>query len=138
MDCAGIDSIKNSDINGILMDENMVYGRQSGGGNYAIGHYTEGKEIIDNMYETIRKQTEKCNLFQGFQIFRNIGSASGGGLGALVEERTTIDYPKKHFLRHAVFPSLELHTYTHTHIHTYTRRHINGTLNFKKKPQANK
>jgi Tubulin/FtsZ family, GTPase domain len=49
--------------------EQLISGKQDAANNYARGHYTIGKEIIDLVLDRIRKLTEHCNGLQGFLIF---------------------------------------------------------------------
>ncbi|KAI0220865.1 Tubulin beta chain (Beta tubulin) [Massospora cicadina] len=39
------------------------------GNNWAKGYYTEGAELVDNILEIVRKETENCDSLQGFQEF---------------------------------------------------------------------
>ena len=41
--------------------------------NYARGHYTIGKEIIDLVLDRIRKSADQCTGLQGFLIFHSFG-----------------------------------------------------------------
>jgi tubulin alpha len=43
------------------------------------GHYTIGKEIIDNVIERIRKLSDQCSGLQGFLIFHSFGGGTGKG-----------------------------------------------------------
>lgn len=47
----------------------MVTGKEDAANNYARGHYTVGKEIIDVVLDRIRRLTENCTGLQG--IFHN-------------------------------------------------------------------
>ena len=49
--------------------EQMINGKQDAANNYARGHYTIGKELIDLVLERIRKLTEHCIGLQGFLVF---------------------------------------------------------------------
>jgi tubulin alpha len=41
--------------------------------NYARGHYTVGKEIIDSVLDRIRKVADNCTGLQGFLVFHSFG-----------------------------------------------------------------
>ncbi len=41
--------------------------------NYARGHYTIGKEIVDLVLDRIRKLADQCTGLQGFLIFHSFG-----------------------------------------------------------------
>jgi tubulin alpha len=44
--------------------------------NYARGHYTIGKEIVDLVLDRIRKLADQCTGLQGFLIFHSFGGNS--------------------------------------------------------------
>merc|ERR1719498_2356863 len=54
--------------------------------NFARGHYTIGKEIVDLVLDGIRKLADNCTGLQGFMIFHAVGGGTGSGLGCLVLE----------------------------------------------------
>ena len=76
--------------------------------NYARGHYTVGKEIIDLVVEKIRKQSEHCTGLQGFLIFHSFGGGTGSGFTSLLMERLSVDYGKKSKLEFAVYPAVKI------------------------------
>lgn len=41
--------------------------------NYARGHYTVGKEMIDKVMDRIRKVVDQCSGLQGFLVFHSFG-----------------------------------------------------------------
>ena len=43
----------------------MITGKEDAANNYARGHYTIGKEIIDNVLDRIRKLSDNCSGLQG-------------------------------------------------------------------------
>ena len=47
--------------------------------NYARGHYTIGKEIVDLVLDRIRKLADQCTGLQGFLIFHSFGGKSFDG-----------------------------------------------------------
>lgn len=44
-------------------------GKEDAANNYARGHYTVGKELIDLVLDRIRKLADQCTGLQGFLIF---------------------------------------------------------------------
>ena len=65
----------------------IVFGASGAGNNWAKGHYTEGAEIIDEVVDVVRKETESCDSPQGFQITHSLGGGTGSGLGMLPIKR---------------------------------------------------
>ena len=74
-------------------------------GSDARGHYTIGKEQIDNVMDKIRRLADNCNGLQGFFVFHSFGGGTGSGFGALVLERLSTDYGKKSKLEFSVYPA---------------------------------
>ncbi|KAM0789967.1 Tubulin alpha-1A chain [Microbotryomycetes sp. NB124-2] len=100
-----IDEIKTGEYRGLFHPETLIAGKEDAANNYARGHYTVGKELIDTTCETIRKLADNCNGLQGFFVFHSFGGGTGSGFGALLLERLSQDYGKKSKLEFAVYPS---------------------------------
>lgn len=71
----------------------------------ARGHYTIGKEQIDNVMDRVRRLCDNCSGLQGFFVFHSFGGGTGSGLGALILERLSTDYGKKSKLEFSVYPA---------------------------------
>ena len=56
--------------------------------------------MIEGILEGVRKETEKCESLQGFQLFHGIAGGTGGGLGSLLTEQL-----------HEIYPGLSLHNF---------------------------
>lgn len=56
--------------------EQLISGKEDAANNYARGHYTVGKEIIDNVLEKLRKIADQCTGLQGFLVFHSFGGMS--------------------------------------------------------------
>ena len=83
----------------------MISGKEDAANNYARGHYTVGKEIIDTVVEKIRKLADHCSGLQGFLIFHSFGGGTGSGFTSLLMERLSVDFAKKSKLEFSVYPS---------------------------------
>jgi len=86
----------------------MISGKEDAANNYARGHYTIGKELVDQVLERVRKLADACTGLQGFLVFHSFGG--GSGFGALLLERLSVDYGKKSKLEFAVYPAPEMST----------------------------
>jgi tubulin alpha len=75
----------------------------SAANNYARGHYTIGKEIVDLCLDRIRKLADNCTGLQGFLVFNAVGGGTGSGFGSLLLERLSVDYGKKSKLAFTVY-----------------------------------
>jgi tubulin alpha len=105
-----IDEVKNSKYKHLYHPEQLISGKEDAANNYSRGHYTIGKEIIENVLEKIRKLSENCTGLQGFLIFNSVGGGTGSGLGSLILERLSVEYGKKSKLGFAVYPSPQIST----------------------------
>ena len=90
-----IDDVKNSKWAAIFGEEFLLAGKEDAANNFARGHYTVGKEIIDKVNDRLRKLVDNCDNVQGFVINHSVGGGTGSGLGALILERIAVDYRKK-------------------------------------------
>lgn len=83
----------------------VVSGKEDAANNYARGHYTIGKEIVDLVLDRIRKLADQCTGLQGFLIFHSFGGGTGSGFTSLLMERLSVDYGKKSKLEFAIYPA---------------------------------
>ena len=60
--------------------DQLVTGKEDAANNYARGHYTIGKEMIDPTVDKIRKMVENCSGLQGFVLFHSFGGGTGKAL----------------------------------------------------------
>jgi tubulin alpha len=90
--------------------EQIISGKEDAANNYARGHYTVGKEIVDLVLDRIRKLADNCTGLQGFLCFQAVGGGTGSGLGSLLLERLSVDYGRKSKLGFCVYPSPQVST----------------------------
>ena len=83
----------------------MISGKEDASNNYARGHYTVGKELIDSVLDKVRRVADSCAGLQGFLVFHSFGGGTGSGFGALLMERLSVDYGKKSKLGFVVYPA---------------------------------
>ena len=82
-----VDAVKNS-IYGSLYNPRMLLNSiEDSAGNYARGHYTIGKTIIDSVMDTIQKAKEQCDALQGILVYHSYGGGTGAGLTGLLTRR---------------------------------------------------
>jgi len=105
-----IEEVKRGEFKDLYHPEQMITGKEDAANNYARGHYTVGKEIIDNAMERIRKVVDSCNSIQGFAVYLATGGGTGSGLGSLLLERLSVDYAKNSKLCFTVYPSPQIST----------------------------
>ncbi|CAE8683848.1 unnamed protein product [Polarella glacialis] len=57
-----------------------ISGKEDAANNFARGHYTVGKEIVDLVLDRIRKLADNCTGLQGFMVYNTCGGGTGSGL----------------------------------------------------------
>ncbi|XP_029080310.1 tubulin alpha-4A chain [Monodon monoceros] len=69
-----IDEIRNGPYRQLFHPEQLITGKEDAANNYARGHYTIGKEIIDPVLDRIRKLSDQCTGLQGFLVFHSFAN----------------------------------------------------------------
>eukprot|EP01108_Squamamoeba_japonica_P000553 TRINITY_DN1187_c0_g2_i1.p2 TRINITY_DN1187_c0_g2~~TRINITY_DN1187_c0_g2_i1.p2 ORF type:complete len:454 (+),score=235.13 TRINITY_DN1187_c0_g2_i1:144-1505(+) len=105
-----IDEIRTGEYRDLFHPEQMITGKEDAANNYARGHYTVGKELVDVTLDRIRKLADQCSGLQGFLVFHSVGGGTGSGFGSLLLERLSVDYGKKSKLDFCVYPSPQVST----------------------------
>jgi tubulin alpha len=105
-----IDEVRSGAYKQLFHPEQLISGKEDAANNYARGHYTIGKELIDLSLDRIRKLADNCSGLQGFLFFNSVGGGTGSGFGSLLLERLSVDYGKKPKLGFTVFPSPQVST----------------------------
>lgn len=88
----------------------MITGKEDAANNYARGHYTVGKEIIDSVLDRVRRLADNCVCLQGFLIFHSFGGGTGSGFTSLLAERLSEQYSKNCKLEFSVYPAPQIST----------------------------
>lgn len=79
-----IDFVMAAPTGNLFRPENIISSHTGAGNCWAKGFYSGGAEIIDSSMEIIRKEAEKADGFQGFQMMQSLGGGTGSGLGSLL------------------------------------------------------
>ncbi|XP_022081808.1 tubulin alpha-1C chain-like [Acanthaster planci] len=103
-----IDEVRNGPYRQLFHPEQMITGKEDAANNYARGHYTVGKDHIDQVQDRIRKLTEMCSGLQGFLFFHSFGGGTGSGFTSLLMERLSIEYGKKSKLEFSIYPAPQM------------------------------
>uniref|UniRef100_A0A7S0AR42 Tubulin beta chain n=1 Tax=Minutocellus polymorphus TaxID=265543 RepID=A0A7S0AR42_9STRA len=104
------DEVRTGTYRKLYHPEQIIAGKEDAANNYARGHYTIGKEIVDQVLDRVRKLADNCTGLQGFLVFHATGGGTGSGLGSLLLERLSVDYGRKSKLSFAVSPSPQVST----------------------------
>merc|ERR1719517_202803 len=105
-----VDEVRTGTYRQLYHPEQLISGKEDAANNYARGHYTIGKEIVDLVLDRIRKLADNCTGLQGFLAFNAVGGGTGSGLGALLLERLSVDYGRKSKLSFTVYPAPQVST----------------------------
>merc|ERR1712166_40007 len=105
-----IDEVRTRTYRQLFHPEQLISGKEDAANNFARGHYTIGKEIVDLCLDRIRKLADQCTGLQGSLVFNAVGGGTGSGLGSLLLERLSVDYGKKSKLGFTVYPSPQVST----------------------------
>ena len=68
-----IDEVRTGIYRNLYQPEYLISGKEDAANNYARGHYTIGKEIVDTVLEKLRKIADQCTGLQGFLVFHSFG-----------------------------------------------------------------
>lgn len=105
-----IDQVRTGTYKKLFNPDQLIAGREDAANNYARGHYTIGKDLLDVTLDRIRKLTDNCSGLQGFLIFHSVGGGTGSGFGSLLLERLSVEYGKKSKLDFCIYPSPQVST----------------------------
>ncbi|XP_067881707.1 tubulin alpha-1 chain-like [Heterodontus francisci] len=105
-----IDEVRTGTYRQLFHPEQLITGKEDAANNYARGHYSIGKEIVDLVLDRIRKLADQCTGLQGFLIFHSFGGGTGSGFTSLLMERLSVDYGKKAKLEFSVYPAPQIST----------------------------
>eukprot|EP00522_Entomoneis_paludosa_P009426 CAMPEP_0172442696 /NCGR_PEP_ID=MMETSP1065-20121228/3092_1 /TAXON_ID=265537 /ORGANISM="Amphiprora paludosa, Strain CCMP125" /LENGTH=450 /DNA_ID=CAMNT_0013192671 /DNA_START=98 /DNA_END=1450 /DNA_ORIENTATION=- len=104
------DEVRSGAYKDLYHPQQIINGKEDAANNYARGHYTTGKEIVDTVLDRIRRLADNCTGLQGFLVFHATGGGTGSGLGSLLLERLSVDYGRKSKLSFALTPSPKIST----------------------------
>ncbi|RUS82403.1 hypothetical protein EGW08_009855 [Elysia chlorotica] len=105
-----VDEVRTGTYRSLFHPEQLVTGKEDAANNYARGHYTVGKEHIDQVMDRLRKLADNCTGLQGFLVFHSFGGGTGSGFTSLLLERLSVDYGKKSKLEFAIYPAPQIST----------------------------
>lgn len=105
-----LNEIKVGAYKNLFHPQNLIAGREDAANNYARGHYTVGKEILEPVLEELRRSASICDGLQGFLIFHSFGGGTGSGFGSLLMEALSAEFGKKSKLEFSVYPAPKVAT----------------------------
>merc|ERR1712165_90407 len=100
-----LDDIRRGPWSGMYHPEFLVNGKEDAANNFARGHYTVGKELMDVVNDRVRKMVDNSENVQGFIVNHTVGGGTGSGMGMLILERLAVDFRKKSKIGFEIYPS---------------------------------
>merc|ERR1711995_109723 len=93
-----IDEVRTGTYRQLFHPEQLISGKEDAANNFARGHYTIGKEIVDLVLDRIRKLADNCTGLQGILCFNAVGGGTGSGLGTLHLARARVPFFMKNLV----------------------------------------
>ena len=91
---------------GSLFNPASLLNRTEGaGGNFAVGHLGEGRELLPQVMERINYEIDRCDNVGGIIILHSTGGGTGSGLTALIVQAIKEARPEIPILSCAILPS---------------------------------
>jgi len=103
-----VDEVRCGPYRQLYHPEQLISGDEDAANNYARGHFTIGKQHIDQVLDKVRRLADQCSGLQGFLVFHSFGGGTGSGFTSLMMERLSVDYGKKCKLEFSVYPAPQL------------------------------
>ncbi|XP_003245543.1 tubulin beta chain [Acyrthosiphon pisum] len=100
-----MDTVRSGAYGQLFRPDNFVFGQSGAGNNWAKGHYAEGAELMDSVFDVIRKEVEDCDCLQGFQMTHSLGGGTGAGMGTLMIAKIREEYPDRMISTYSIVPS---------------------------------
>ncbi|KAF5276897.1 hypothetical protein FQA39_LY06448 [Lamprigera yunnana] len=100
-----VDEVRTGTYRKLFHPEKLISGKEDAANNYARGHYTVGKDMIELVLDQIRKVCDNCTNLEGFLLFHSCGGGTGSGFTSLLVERLSVDYGKKEKIQFTIFPA---------------------------------
>jgi tubulin alpha len=110
LDPTVVDEVRTGSFRQLFHPEQLISGREDAASNYARGHFTVGKDLIEATRERIRKVAEQSSGVQGVVLFHSICGGTGSGFGSLVLDHAAVDFQKIPRCQLMVLPSPDLST----------------------------
>ncbi|KAG5977393.1 hypothetical protein E4U55_006848 [Claviceps digitariae] len=100
-----MDAVRAGPLGRLFRPDNFIFGQSSAGNNWAKGHYTEGAELVEEVIDVVRRESESCDVLQGFQVTHSLGGGTGSGMGTLLLSKIREEFPDRMLATFSVLPS---------------------------------
>nr|XP_055137491.1 tubulin beta-8 chain-like isoform X1 [Symphalangus syndactylus] len=103
-----MDSVRSRPFGQVFRPDNFIFGQSGAGNNWPNGCYTEGAEVMESVMDVVRKEAERCDCLQGFQLTHSLGGGTGSGMGTLLLSKIREEYPDRIINTFSILPSPKL------------------------------
>jgi len=105
-----IDATRTGKYRSLFHPQQLISGKEDAANNYARGHYTVGRDLVEEVMGQTRHLVERCEGLQGFILFHSFGGGTGSGFSSLLMERISAEFGKKSKLEFVVYPAPRIST----------------------------
>ncbi|KAI1293944.1 tubulin-domain-containing protein [Xylaria venustula] len=105
LDLGVINAVRSGDYRNFFRHDGMISGHYGTGYNWVHGHFIEGAELVDHVLDVVRREAERSDCLQGFQLSHSLGGGTGAGMGSLLLDMTREEYPDRMMAAFSVLPS---------------------------------
>eukprot|EP01084_Bolivina_argentea_P104132 186488_1 len=102
LDVTTIDSVRASNLGSLFSADSYIYAGNSANNLYSLGY---NSCIIDDIFEEIRSEVEKCSSIQGFHLLHSVGGGTGSGLTSYLSQLLKDEYYDRIISSYTVYPS---------------------------------
>jgi tubulin beta len=104
-----LDSIRAGPNVRLFRPDSFIFGQTGSGNNWLKGHYNEGAELAEPVLDVVRKEAERCDCLQGFQVTHSLSGGTGSGMGTLLLQKLRYnEYQDSIIQTFSVFPSTKV------------------------------
>eukprot|EP00026_Physarum_polycephalum_P004514 Phypoly_transcript_04535.p1 GENE.Phypoly_transcript_04535~~Phypoly_transcript_04535.p1 ORF type:complete len:546 (+),score=114.95 Phypoly_transcript_04535:83-1720(+) len=97
--------LKETEIGRCYRSNNFIFGEYGAGDCWAKGFYDQGMRVIGEVMASLRKEIERCDSLQGFQILHALGGGTGSGFGAKILSEIMETYYSKICIPFSLYPT---------------------------------
>ncbi|VDP87526.1 unnamed protein product [Echinostoma caproni] len=100
-----VDEVRTGVYRTLFHPDQLISAKEDAANNYARGHFTTGRSVVDLVLDRVRKLADNCDSLQAFLVFHSLGGGTGSGFAALLMQRLAIDYAKLSKLEFSIYPA---------------------------------
>ncbi|KAF7522804.1 hypothetical protein G7054_g11992 [Neopestalotiopsis clavispora] len=86
-------TVRSQQYSQLFRHDNIISGKGPSNGTWFTECHDEDAELAQHVLDTVRREAERCDCLQGFQISHSVAGGSGGGMAALVLPKLREEYP---------------------------------------------